>query len=66
MQHAGPGNCVGRTLAKTEMRAVLAALVRRFDVRFADGFQPASWEEALEDQYILTCGTLPVVMTKRA
>jgi hypothetical protein len=48
------------------MRAVLGALVRRFDVRFADGFEPASWEAGLEDHYILTRGPLPVVITKRA
>jgi hypothetical protein len=62
---AGPGNCIGRSLALKEMRAVLAAIVRRFDIRFADGFDPAMWEPHLKDRFILMPGALPVVMSKR-
>jgi hypothetical protein len=49
-----------------EMRTVLAAFVRRFDVQFAPGFQLEDWTSKLEDQYILTHGHLPVVLSKRA
>jgi hypothetical protein len=48
------------------MRTILAALVRRFDVRFAPGFEPADWERQLKDAYILVRGELKVVLTKRA
>jgi hypothetical protein len=61
----GPGNCIGRALAMNEMRAVLAALVRQFDVHLATGFEPSRWEEGLVDGYLLWRGALPVVMTTR-
>jgi hypothetical protein len=48
------------------MRVVLAALVRRFDVRFADGFDPTTWEAHLKDRFVFSRGPLPVVMTQRA
>jgi cytochrome P450 len=61
----GPGNCIGRTLAMNEMRAVLAILVRRFDMRLAPGFEPSNWERNLVDGYALRRGPLPVVMSER-
>jgi cytochrome P450 len=62
----GPGNCVGRALAMHEMRAVLAMLVRRFDMHLAPGFNPGEWEDELVDGYILGRGPLPVVMNSRS
>jgi hypothetical protein len=47
------------------MRTVLAAIVRRFNVRFAPGFRPEDWLAQLSDQYILVRGKLEVVLTKR-
>jgi cytochrome P450 len=61
----GPGNCIGRAVAMSEMRAVLAILVRRFDIRLAPGFKPSTWEEGLVDGYILARNTLPVIMRER-
>jgi cytochrome P450 len=63
---AGPWNCIGRALAMGEMRAVLAALVRRFDMRLAPAFDRAVWERELEDRFVLSRGALPVIMSKRA
>lgn len=61
----GPGNCVGRSLALHEMRAVIAAVLRRFDLRFAPGFQPDDWLNQLTDHYVLVRGKLEVVLSKR-
>jgi cytochrome P450 len=61
----GPGNCVGKNLALTEMRSVLSSLVRRFNINFAPGYEPKDWEKTLRDQYILMRGKLPVVITER-
>jgi hypothetical protein len=47
------------------MRAVLAALVRRFDLRFAPGFRPEGWIEELRDHAILVRGKLEVVLSKQ-
>jgi cytochrome P450 len=62
---AGPANCVGRPLALHEMRTVLAALIRRFDIEFAPGFGKDDWLKQLKDQYVLVRGKLPVVLTQR-
>jgi cytochrome P450 len=62
----GPGNCVGRALAMNEMRAVIAMLVRRFDMHLDPGFSPGKWEDELVDGYILGRGALPVVMSSRS
>jgi hypothetical protein len=50
----------------SEMRAVLSALVRRFDMRLAPAFDRNAWERELEDRFLLARGALPVVMSKRA
>jgi hypothetical protein len=63
---AGPGNCIGRSLALHELRTILSAVVRRFDARFAPGFTAADWTRQLKDSFILERGTLSVVLTKRA
>lgn len=61
----GPANCVGRALALHELRTVLAALVRRFDLAFAPGYEEHDWIDQLKDQFILVRGRLSVVMTER-
>ena len=45
--------------------AVAAALVQRFDMRPAKGYDLASWETSLVDVYITLRGTLPAVLTPR-
>lgn len=62
----GPANCAGRNLALVEMRMVVALLMQRFEIRFADGFDPSRWEEEMEDFFVLKNGKLPVVLTPRA
>jgi hypothetical protein len=48
-----------------EMRAVLAMLVRGFDVRLAPGFVPEQWTNGLRDAFALVRGELDVVLTER-
>jgi hypothetical protein len=48
------------------MRTVLAAFLRRFDVRFAPDFAPEEWISRLRDWYILARSELKVVVDKRA
>jgi hypothetical protein len=47
------------------MRIVLAAVVRRFDLVFAPGYEKNHWIDQLKDQFILVRGKLSVVMTER-
>ena len=58
-------NCVGKQLAYREMRIVIASILRRFDIRFADGYDVGRWFEEMHDDFILGKGELPVVLTKR-
>jgi hypothetical protein len=48
-----------------EMRMVVAAVVRRFDFKFAPGYDHTRWEKDLKDFFVLTKGELPVVFTPR-
>jgi cytochrome P450 len=60
-------NCAGRPLAQVEMRMVIATLLLRFDVRFADGFDQQQWLDGLTDRFSLgTDGSLRIVVEKRS
>ncbi|KAI5116694.1 hypothetical protein M0805_002856 [Coniferiporia weirii] len=61
----GPAGCVGKSLALAEMRAVVALLVQRFEMRLARGYDPRRWEEELEDMFVFKVGELPVVLESR-
>ena len=61
----GPANCAGKLLAIVEMRMVVALLMQRFEIRFADGYDPLQWEIELKDYFVTSNGSLPVVLTPR-
>jgi hypothetical protein len=48
------------------MRAVIATLVRRFDMRFPADFDGRAYEGAMKDRFVLNIGKLPVIVTPRA
>ncbi|KAL5511138.1 hypothetical protein ACEPAH_4353 [Sanghuangporus vaninii] len=62
---AGPGGCAGKNLALLEMRMVVAFMVQRFDMKFAEGYNPRRWEEDLRDFFVMQVGELPVVLYAR-
>jgi hypothetical protein len=47
------------------MRTVLGALVRRFDMQLAPGFDPDEWLANLRDNFALTPGKLSIVLSER-
>lgn len=61
----GPENCAGKTLAIAELRIITALIMRHFDMRFEDGYDPADWERDLEDWYVFAVGKVPVQLTLR-
>ncbi|KAL5511174.1 hypothetical protein ACEPAH_4389 [Sanghuangporus vaninii] len=61
----GRANCVGKNLALMEMRIVVATIVQRFDMKFAEGYDPVKWEEELQDFFVMKVGKLPVVLHAR-
>jgi cytochrome P450 len=60
----GPRVCVGKNLAMNELRVVVASMVQRFDMKFADGYDPAQWTNELKDFFVLEKGPLSVVLTE--
>jgi cytochrome P450 len=62
----GPANCVGKNLAYQEMRTVVCMMMQRLDFRFADGYDPESWDRDLKDYFVAIKGELPVVLSPRA
>ncbi|KAJ7174134.1 cytochrome P450 [Mycena crocata] len=63
---AGPANCAGKNLAMLEIRMAVAYLLQAFEMRLADGYDPARWEADLQDYFVLQKGSLPVIVTSRA
>ncbi|KAI5124822.1 hypothetical protein M0805_005452 [Coniferiporia weirii] len=61
----GPANCAGRNLATLELRIVVALVMKHFDLRFDDGYDPRDWEEKLQDWFVMKNGPLPVRLTSR-
>lgn len=67
----GRFGCVGRNLALMEIRAVTAALLGRFDLRFADEERrrgvgkELDVEVELGDQFTMTVGRLELIFTER-
>ena len=62
----GPANCVGRQLARMEMRMVVSALVQKFDFAFADGFDRDGWPGTMHDHLVSSRGPLMLKVTERA
>jgi cytochrome P450 len=61
----GPANCVGRNLALVELRAITCYIVQRFNFRPKKGFNMKSWEEGIEDYFVVKRPPLPVVVEAR-
>ena len=61
----GPANCAGKNLALAEMRTVVAVIVQRFDIEFAQGYDPRTYETKLEDKFIVQVGELRVSLRTR-
>jgi len=61
----GPVNCVGKVLAYQEMRMVICLMMQRLEFRFADGYEPKTWEDDLCDFFVATKGSLPVTLSPR-
>lgn len=61
----GPGSCAGKPLAILELRTVIATLMQRFDIQFAEGYNVSEWEKSKEDWFAMKNGRLPVTIRPR-
>lgn len=66
----GPALCAGKNLALAEMRAVVAVLMQRFELRLADSDSDSdikqAYEGALRDVFLFQVGKLPVLVRARS
>lgn len=64
---AGATLCVGKLLAYMELRLVIANLVRRFEMKAAEGFDAEEFEDGVRDCFVSTrLKKLSVTLTDRA
>ncbi|KAG6915541.1 hypothetical protein DXG01_011006 [Tephrocybe rancida] len=61
----GPADCVGKRFAMQELRAAICAILQKFTLRFADGYDKASWEAELCDYFVLKKPRMSVILTPR-
>ncbi|KAI0828849.1 high nitrogen upregulated cytochrome P450 monooxygenase 2 [Trametes gibbosa] len=61
----GPSICAGKGLALQEMRMVVTLMMQKLDLRLADGFDAAQYENSQLDYLILSRPPLPVVIKLR-
>ncbi|PIL29373.1 cytochrome P450 [Ganoderma sinense ZZ0214-1] len=61
----GPANCVGRHLARMEMKMVLSVLVQKFNLQFAEDFDSKGWCDTIKDYLVTSRGPLVVKLTPR-
>ncbi|KAJ7681743.1 cytochrome P450 [Mycena rosella] len=62
----GAANCVGKGLAWREMLMVTSTILKKFDLRFADGFRSETWLDKLQDFFVTSIGgPLLVAISRR-
>ena len=62
----GPYSCVGKQLAYLEIRLVMTAILRNFDAKLPDDFDPEKFEKSFKAFFVLhITEKLPVVFTRR-
>ncbi|EJF56531.1 cytochrome P450 [Dichomitus squalens LYAD-421 SS1] len=61
----GPANCVGRHLARMEIKMVISELIQKFDLQFAEEFDSGGWCDTIKDYLVTTRGPLLVNLKPR-
>ena len=61
----GPYNCVGKNIAMQEMRLLLCHFVQKLTFRAANEQDFAKYCQAMQDQFVMVVGELPVVVERR-
>jgi len=61
----GPYSCIGKNLALMEIRLMTAQLVRKFDVRLADGETSENLLMGSKDHFTLGLGDLNLSFSRR-
>ena len=56
----GQQSCAGKSIALLELRVLLIALLRQFDIEVAEGYDIEAYEKGLMDVYVTLRGPLRV------
>ncbi|EKM50335.1 uncharacterized protein PHACADRAFT_201174 [Phanerochaete carnosa HHB-10118-sp] len=62
----GPAVCAGKNVALAEMRAVVCAVLRNFDIRAMDKRCLDTWEDEMVECFLTKTGRLPVQLVPRS
>ncbi|KZO92130.1 cytochrome P450 [Calocera viscosa TUFC12733] len=62
----GPYACIGRNLARQEIRLLVATVISRFDFELVEGFDPQEFEKQITGEFLLTRPALPMILHERA
>ncbi|KAG6845405.1 hypothetical protein H0H87_009752 [Tephrocybe sp. NHM501043] len=62
----GPADCIGKRFAMQELRVITYAILQRFSLDFATGYDRRSWEAEMCDYFVIRKAKLPVVLTFRS
>jgi cytochrome P450 len=61
----GPANCAGKNLALLELRVITCFIVQKFNLKVKEGFKIETWEEGVDDFFVVKRPPLPVIMETR-
>lgn len=61
----GPQNCAGKLLAILELRAVVCAVLQKFELKRAGDFDMNDWERNVRDSFVSLRGPLPLYLVVR-
>lgn len=61
----GPMNCVGKNLAMQEMRVVLCGVLRKYELRPREGWDPRSYKDGYKDFFVTTRPPVPMLLRTR-
>jgi hypothetical protein len=61
----GPYSCIGRNLARQEVRLLVASVIHRFDFQLAADFDPQAFEHQITGEFLLTRPELPMLLRER-
>jgi hypothetical protein len=58
----GATNCAGKALAWRQMLMVTSTLIKKFEMRFAEGFTSRQWSDSLHGYFVTKIGS-PLLIT---
>lgn len=61
----GPANCVGKPMAMQEMRAVVCAILQKFEMELRPGWDPRTYGTGFKDFFMSRRPALPVTLHGR-